>query len=446
MEKLLNSKVPPNDCDAEKAVIGGIFLNKSILNSLSEILVPEDFYYVEHKLIYNACLSLFNAGNPIDLLSVKIELERRNQFDLIGELTLMECVLDLSTASNAEYHAQIIKELSVRRKLIIYCTNIISKSFNPAIEVDVLLNDSEQQIFSVSQQKSYCNFINTNDLLLKVFENIEKNANNKSFVTGVSTGYRKFDELTSGLQPSDLVILAARPSMGKTALAVNIALNSAMRAKTKVAFFSLEMSKEQLMMRMLCVLANLSLSSLRKGMLGNDEMKKLYACTDYLSNTDIFIDDSADLSTLDLRGRCRRLKAEKGLDLVIVDYLQLMKSSKRTEAREQEISDISRNLKILAKELNVPVLALSQLNRRLEERSEKRPMLSDLRESGAIEQDADLIFFVYRDEVYNKNSTRKNIAEIIVGKQRNGPIGSFDLLFNGYSTTFRELRSEPNCF
>jgi len=437
-------KVPPQNMEAEQAVLGGVFLNSSVFAQLLDLLDEDDFYSPAHQKIFGAFCELFRKSIPIDLLTVADELQKGGHLDVIGgHPYLAELAGGVISAANAVYHADIVKERSVQRRLISVATEIIGRCFEPGTEVSELLDHSQQSIFQISQSRGTQPYKSSSELVSVVFEKLQERANQGELITGVPTGYRQFDEITAGLQPTDLIIVAGRPAMGKTAFALNLAMNAAIHNEVPTAIFSLEMGMDQLMMRMLCIHGLVDLKNVRSGFLNDEDWQKLLDAANALSQAPIFIDDTPALSAMELRSRCRRLKMDKGLGLVMVDYLQLMRASRRIDSREQEISDISRNLKALAKELHVPVIALSQLNRKVEERSNKRPMLSDLRESGAIEQDADVICFIYRDEVYNEDSPRKGVAEIIVGKQRNGPVGMVELAFINKSTAFRDLSHQP---
>lgn len=437
-------KTPPQNLEAEQAVLGGVFLNSAVFSQLTDLVDEDDFYSPAHQKIFASFKELFRKSIPIDLLTVADELHKGGHLDVIGgQPYLAELAGGVISAANAVYHAEIVKEKSVQRRLIRVATDIIGNCFEPGTEVSELLDQSQQSIFQIAQSRGTQPYRASADLVGEVFDKLQERANRGELITGVRTYYTPFDEMTSGLQPTDLIIVAGRPSMGKTAFALNIAMNAAVRDDLPTAIFSLEMGMDQLMMRMLCIHGLVDLKNVRSGFLGDDDWAKLVDAADALSRAPIYIDDTPALSAMELRSRCRRLKMDKGLGLVVVDYLQLMRASRRTDSREQEISDISRNLKALAKELHVPVVALSQLNRKVEERTNKRPMLSDLRESGAIEQDADVICFIYRDEVYNEDSPKKGIAEIIIGKQRNGPVGAVDLAFIGRSTAFRDLSHLP---
>ncbi len=435
-------RVPPNNIEAEQAVLGGILLRNEVFNTLADMLKAQDFYLPAHAVIFNAFSELYRKGAPIDLVSTASYLNDAKQLENAGgAVYLAELTGKVLASANAEYYAGIVRDKAQQRALIEACSNIISNCFDATIPVSDLLDESEQAVFAVAERTTGKDFQDTKGLLDIVFETLQKRMEKKSSVTGVTTGYLQLDRKTAGLQPSDLIIVAARPSMGKTAFALNMALRAAVQDNKKVAVFSLEMSAEQLMSRMLGAWAKVDLSNLRRGFLNDEEWSRLFASSDVLRQAPVFIDDTPALSPMELRARVRRLKARSGVDLVVIDYLQLMRASKRTDSREQEISEISRSLKALAKEMNIPVVALSQLNRKLEERGDKRPLLSDLRESGAIEQDADVILFIYRDEVYNKKEDNPNRgkAEIIIGKQRNGPIGTVELVFLPQYTAFEDL-------
>lgn len=438
-------RIPPQSLEAEQAVLGGILLRPQIMNTVVDLLGPDDFYLPSHVIIFRSILALYQKSAPIDLLSIAEELKNRNELEAAGgAVYLGDLAQAVVSAANAEYYAVIVRDKALQRGLIKVCSDIIGNCYDPTGDVATLIDESEQAVFSISRRTASRDFSSSRELLEKVFEQLSKLADAKDVITGVTTGYSRLDRLTAGLQPSDLVVVAARPSMGKTAFALCLALNAAIAKETPVAIFSLEMSKEQLMQRMLAVWGKVDLSKLRRpSLLSDDDWKNLYAAADAVSRAPIYIDDTPALSTLELRARARRLKSESGLGLVMVDYLQLMRSSRRTDSRELEISDISRSLKGLAKEIDVPVVALSQLNRKVEERGDKRPILADLRESGAIEQDADVIMFVYRDDVYKypKISERppQGVAEIIIGKQRNGPVGVAELMYISPYTSFEEM-------
>lgn len=442
IQKELLRRVPPHSPEAELAVLGGLLMRSQLMNSIADILTPDDFYLPAHKSIFNAFVDLYSRSAPIDLVSTAEWLKNHNELETAGgAVYLGQLAQAVVTGANAEYYAGIVRDKALQRNLIDACAGIIENSFDSSRDVNELLDESEQAVFAVSQRTAKKEFSKSGDLVEKVFDNLSRLANAHDVITGVTTGFEQLDALTAGLQNSDLIIVAARPSMGKTAFALCVALNAAIKQNVTVGIFSLEMSKEQLMQRMLAVRGKVNLSSLRKPYaLKDEDWQNLYQAADIISHAPIFIDDSSALSTMELRARARRLKAEHGLGLVVVDYLQLMRSGRRTDSRELEISDISRSLKGLAKELNIPVVALSQLNRKVEDRTDKRPILADLRESGAIEQDADVIMFVYRDDVYKiKNPAERPTmgeAEIIIGKQRNGPVGIADLVYVSPYTSF----------
>ncbi|SKA72963.1 replicative DNA helicase [Desulfobaculum bizertense] len=438
-------KVPPHNLEAEQAVLGGVFLKPNVFHDLVDLLGEDDFYSPAHRIIFRAFQECFRKSIPMDLVTVAEELRSMGLLDDVGgPVYLAELAASTVSASNALFHAQIVRNRAVQRQLIGVASGIIESCFDERSDVEGLLDESEQQIFAISEQRSNKSFVASKELVNQVFQKLQELYSRKEVVTGVPTGYYKFDEITAGLQPTDLIIIAGRPAMGKTSFALNLGLRAASDYGTPSAVFSLEMGMDQLMMRMLCTKARVNLSDMRRGFIDDEAWARLYDAAEDMSSSPIFIDDTPSISTLELRARCRRLKAEKGLGLVIVDYLQLMRAGRNIDSREQEISEISRSLKALAKELKVPVIALSQLNRKVEERTDKRPKLSDLRESGAIEQDADMIVFLYRDEVYNKSedNPKKGIAEIIIGKHRNGPTGAVELMFQKEYTAFENLTQQ----
>ena len=436
-------RVPPHSEEAEQAVLSGVFLRPDLLQEIIDQLRDTDFYIPAHRIIFGAFMALFEQNTPVDEVTVFDWLVNHSQLEAAGGAAYLG---DLSRAvvsgANAVHWAKIVRDKAMQRTLIETSAQIISNCYDATKDVPTLLDESERAIFSISERANSKTFSSSSELVRSVFDELLARYNNKSVTTGVPTGYMQLDKMTAGLQPTDLIILAARPSMGKTAFALNVAMRAALSGGATVAIFSLEMSKESLMDRMLCAWGRVELSRVRRGFLEDDDWAKLSASADALSQAKIFIDDTAGLTPLALRARCRRLKAEHGLDLVMVDYLQLMHSA-RNDSRELEISDISRNLKALAKELKVPVIALSQLNRKVEERTDKRPVLSDLRESGAIEQDADLIMFIHREDAYNKKGDRPKtgIAEIIIGKHRNGPTGTVELAYRPEFTAFDDLET-----
>lgn len=435
-------RVPPHSAEAETAVLCGLLTRPELINSICDMLVADDFYLPANRLIYNAFIELYSNSKAIDLVTTAEQLRNKGKLEKAGgAVYLGQLAQAVVIGANAEYYADIVREKAIQRNLIETCSKVISNCYNAGKNIDELLDESEQAVFSVARRTSKNSFTQSSDLLDKVFGDLTRLSTQHDVVTGITTGFERLDFLTAGLQNSDLIIIAARPSMGKTAFAMCLALNAAQKQNIPVAFFSLEMSREQLLQRMLAVRAKVDLSHLRRpSLLTQDDWTSLHAAADVISSIKIFIDDSPGISTMELRAKARRLKADQGLGLIIVDYLQLMRSSRRTDSRELEISDISRSLKSLAKELDLPVIALAQLNRKLEDRQEKRPILADLRESGAIEQDADVIMFVHREDVYRykKPSERppEGEAEIIIGKQRNGPVGSAELIYKSPYTSF----------
>jgi len=432
-------KIPPQNLEAEQSVLGGILIDNQALNSVLEILQADDFYSDAHRKIFAAILDLSEKGRPSDLITLSDVLKDRKQLDAVGGVSYLASLVDnVPSAANISYYSKIVKEKAILRSLIGTATDILSKSYAAGSDVDTLLDEAEHAIFEISENKIKPSFSPLKELIKDSFRTIERLYEKKELITGVPTGFEMLDEKTSGLQKSDLVVVAGRPSMGKTALALNIAQYAAIEANIPVAIFSLEMSKEQLAFRMLSSEARVDSQRLRRGFPGETDWPKLTTAAGRLAEAPIFIDDTAAITVLEMKAKARRLKAETGLGLVIVDYLQLMRSVGSRDSREQEISEISRSLKALAKELNIPVVALSQLNRQVEQRTNRRPQMADLRESGAIEQDADVIIFLYRDEVYNRSedNPEKGIAEIIIGKQRNGPVGTVKLSFLEKFTRF----------
>ncbi|HIG07189.1 MAG: replicative DNA helicase [Methylococcales bacterium] len=434
-------KVPPNSIQAEQAVLGGLMLDNEGWDKVAENVTEEDFYRKEHRYIFRAISQLASKMEPFDVVTVSEMLETMGEIDTVGGLAYVGMLAkDTPTAANIDAYAKIVRDRSVLRQLIHVGTTISGSVFNPeGQETSQLLENAERQVFEIAeqQQRGKSGFIPIRSLLAKAVDKIESLYEQDNPITGVSTGFTDFDEMTSGLQPADLVIVAGRPSMGKTTFAMNLAENVAIKAKKPVAVFSMEMPGDQLAMRMMSSLGRIDQHKVRTGKLDDDEWPRMTSAINLLAETQLFIDDTAALTPTEVRSRSRRLMREHGqLGLIVLDYLQLMQSPSSGENRVQQISDISRNLKALAKELNVPVVALSQLNRNLEQRPNKRPVMSDLRESGSIEQDADVIVFIYRDEVYNEDSADKGVAEIIIGKQRNGPIGTSRLTFLGQYTRF----------
>lgn len=439
--------IPPHSVEAEQAVLGGVFLKPDSLYTLVDMLKAEDFYLPAHGIIFSAFQDLFQRSIPIDLISVAEELKGKALLeDAGGAVYLAELARTSISAANAEYYAELVRDKSMGRQLITSCADTIAESYEPGSDIRSILDQTEQNIFAISQRGSGRNYKSSGELTRQLFEDLKARAERRDLVTGVPTGYSRLDYMTAGLQPSDLIILAARPSMGKTAFALNVAMRAAIRGGVGVVIYSLEMSMQQLIMRLLCSWGKVDVSRMRRSFLNDEDWQGLYQAADLFTDAPIYIDDTPSLSPLEMRARTRRLKSEKNIGLVVVDYLQLMRSNRRTDSRELEISDISRNLKAMAKELNVPVVALSQLNRKVEERADKRPILSDLRESGAIEQDADVIMFIYREAAYKKAHERPPVdtAEIIIGKQRNGPVGTVELVYAPAYTAFEDPENTYN--
>lgn len=434
-------KVPPQNLDAERCVIGGMLIDQNAASKVLELLKPEDFYKEQHRLIFKAIIGLYQKSEPADIVTVINAMKGSGDIkDAGGAAYLSEIVDTMPTAANIVYYAKIVHEKSILRGVIQSATEIAEMGFEAdGNDVDKFLDSAERIIFDVAQKRFKPSFTAVRDIVKDSFKAIEDLYERKELVTGVPSGFTELDKLTAGFQKSDLVIIAGRPSMGKTAFALNVVQYAALEAQKNCAVFSLEMSKEQLVQRLLCSEAKVDATKLRGGFLSDSDWPKLTRAAGSLSDANIFIDDTPALNVLEIRAKSRRLQMEKGLDLVIVDYLQLMRGIGHIENREREISEISRSLKALAKEIGVPVLALSQLNRAVENRVDKRPQLADLRESGSIEQDADVVMFVYRDEVYNKESEDKGTAEIIIGKQRNGPIGYAKLAFLSHYTRFENI-------
>jgi len=431
MSDLFADRLPPQNVEAEQAVLGAIFLEPSALTLASEILIPEDFYRAAHQKIFQMMLQLSDKGKAVDLITVTEELASAKLLEDTGGVSyLSELAGSVPTAANIEYYAKIVEEKSLLRRLIRTATTIASDGYTREDEVEVLLGEAEKSILEVSGRKNAGAFHNIKDVLVRTYDNIEVMNNRVGEVTGIATGFSELDRMTAGFQRNDLIIVGARPSVGKTAFALNIAQNVATKSGENIAIFSLEMGAEQLVMRMLCAEGNIDAQRLRTGSLTDEDWGKLTMAMGSLSNAGIFIDDTPGVRITDIRSKCRRLKQEHGLGMILIDYLQLILGSGRSgENRQQEVSEISRSLKALARELQVPVIALSQLSRGVEQRQDKRPMMSDIRESGSIEQDADVIAFLYRDDYYDRESESQNIIEIIIAKQRNGPTGTVSLAF-----------------
>ena len=435
-------KIPPNDTEAEQAVIGSMLIDRDAVILAIETLKEEDFYREDNKAIYSAMLNLYNRAEPIDIITVKEELISIGKFEAVGGLEyLAELPEKVPTTANVDKYIKIVEEKSILRSLIKASNEIITLGYDQTQEVETIMDEAEKKVFNVMQNRNQKGYTHIKDILIDAFAELEQLYNNKQQVTGVPTGFIELDYKTSGLHDSELIILAARPAMGKSAFALNIATNAALRANTPVAIFSLEMSKEQMTNRILCSEAMIDSNKLRTGKIEEDDWVKLVETLGPLSEAEIYIDDTPGISITEIRAKCRKLKLEKNIGMVIIDYLQLVQGTgnKRVGSREQEISEISRSLKILAKEINVPVIALSQLSRAAEQRPDHRPLLSDLRESGSIEQDADIVTFLYRDDYYNPDSENKNIAEVIIAKNRSGSTGTVELLWLGSYTKFANI-------
>lgn len=432
-------RVPPQNIEAEQSILGAILLDNDALSKVLEVLSPEDFYRESHRKIFDAMIELFEKNEAVDLITVTDSLKRSNELDTVGGVTYLSGLVNqIPTSANVRYHSKIVKEKALLRALLRSATEIAAKVYESPMEADEMVDYAEKTIFDISDKRTKTSFFTLKDVIKSSFEMIEHLYDKKEAVTGIPSGFRDLDELTTGFQPSDLIVIGGRPSMGKTALGLNIAQHVGLEMKEPVAVFSLEMSKEQLAMRMLCSEAMVDSNNVRKGFIRKEDWHRLTSAAGKLAEAPIFIDDSSSTTVLEMRAKARRLKMEHGgLSLVIVDYLQLMRGRGNFERREQEISEISRSLKGLAKELRVPVIALSQLNRGVEQRHDRRPTLADLRESGAIEQDADVIIFLYRDKVYSKeSSSHEDKAEVIIAKQRNGPTKTVHLTFLSHCTRF----------
>ncbi|WP_369823290.1 replicative DNA helicase [Sporosarcina sp. P17b] len=424
-------RTPPHNNEAEQSVLGAIFLEPQALITASEILLPEDFYRIAHKKIFETMLVLNDRGQPVDLVTIAEELKVKNELEDVGGISyITELANAVPTAANIVYYANIVEEKALLRRLIRVATDIVEDGYTREDEVEALLGEAEKKMMEVSNRKNAGDFRHIKDVLVETYDNIELLHTRKGDVTGIPTGFRDLDKITAGFQRNDLIIVAARPSVGKTAFALNVAQNVATKTDENVAIFSLEMGAEQLVMRMLCAEGNIDAQVLRTGNLEADDWRKLTMAMGSLSNAGIFIDDSPGIRINEIRSKCRRLQQEHGLGMIMIDYLQLIMGSGRgSDNRQQEVSEISRSLKALARELKIPVIALSQLSRGVEQRQDKRPMMSDLRESGSIEQDADIVSFLYREDYYDKETEMQNMIEIIIAKQRNGPTGTVTLAF-----------------
>ena len=450
----MQERVLPQNIEAEQAVLGAMLMDSDAIIKASELLIADDFYREAHKIIFSVILEIFNSNRAADLVTVTEALKRLNKLEDVGGIAYLSSLLgSVVTAANVTYHAEIVAEKSTLRRIIRVGTEMVSMGYEANDETGVLLDTAESRVLEIANRKKKSDYKLIGGILMETVSNIEKLVQNKGSLTGIPTGFSDLDKLTGGLHPSDFIILAARPSMGKTALALNIAQNVALRAPSRingeprtVAFFSLEMSEEQLVNRMLCSEANIDSQKMRIGVMSDKDWDSLWSACDTMSKAKIIIDDTPGITVMDMRSRARRMKAEHGLDLIVVDYLQLMQGSGKkitSGDRQQEVSEISRSLKALARELDVPVLALSQLSRGVESRSVKRPLLSDLRESGSLEQDADIVAFLYREDYYNPETENKH-TELIIAKHRNGPVDTVNLFFQKQFTKFVGFTKRDN--
>ena len=441
MEETLIKRVMPHSVEAEQSVIGAMMIDQEAITVASELLTSEDFYQKQYGVLFDAMTGLYNEGKPVDTVTLQ---NRLKEMDVGPELASLELIRDLITAvptsANVRYYAQIVQDKATLRRLIRVNEEIANTCYGGKEKVEDILEDTEKRIFQVLQKKSTDDFVPIKDIVLKALDKIEMASRNKGSVTGLATGFIDLDYKTSGFQPSDLILVAARPSMGKTAFVLNIAEYMAFRNNATVAIFSLEMSKEQLVNRLFSLESRVDAQLLRNGNLSDTDWANLIEGAGIIGRSNLIIDDTPGISVSELRSKCRKYKLEHNLDIVMIDYLQLMQGGKKSESRQQEISDISRSLKEIARDLQVPVVALSQLSRAVEQRPDHRPILSDLRESGAIEQDADVVMFLYREDYYNKDTERKDVAEVIIAKQRNGPIGTVELAWLPQYTKFANMQ------
>ncbi|MDD5934482.1 MAG: replicative DNA helicase [Clostridiales bacterium] len=440
MDEAFIKKIQPHSAEAEQSVIGSMIMDKDAIIAASEILTSEDFYQHQYGVLYDAMMELFGEGKPVDLITLQNKLREK---EVPPELCSIEFISDLvrsvPTSANVRYYANIVSEKALLRRLIKVTEGITNQCYLDKEKIDVILEDTEKEVFNIVQNRGNGDFVSIKDVVIQSLDSIEAASRNKGSVTGIATGFYDLDYKMAGLQPSDLILVAARPSMGKTAFVLNIAEYVAVKSKITTAIFSLEMSKNQLVNRILAMNSKVDSQAIRSGELNDDDWAKLMESARNIGESGLIIDDTPGISITELRSKCRKFKLEHNLGLVIIDYLQLMTGGKKSESRQQEISEISRSLKALAREINCPVIALSQLSRAVEQRPDKRPMLSDLRESGAIEQDADVVMFIYRDDYYNKDSEDAGISEIIIGKQRNGPTGTVKLAWLSQYTKFANL-------
>jgi len=439
--------IPPNDIEAEQSVLGSMIIDKDAITTAVEILTENDFYRPDHQKIFKAIAELFFKGEPVDLITLKNKLEQEGILEQVGGIKYIGTLANsVPTSAHIKKYSKIVEEKSLLRKLIKFSQTLSSMSYEANDNIETIIDFAQKSIFDIMQNRHTEEFSHIKDVLPKTFEKIEQTYNNKGETIGLATGFLDLDMKTAGLQPSDLILIAARPSMGKTAFALNIAQYVSVRNNVPIAIFSLEMSKEQLVNRILSAEAHIDAQKLRTGDLDSEDWLNIVQSMGPLSSAPIYIDDTPSITVNEVRSKCRKLKLEKGLGLVIIDYLQLMSANPNTKGdnRQQEISEISRSLKALAREIDAPVIALSQLSRACEARADHRPMLSDLRESGAIEQDADIVAFLYRDEYYNPDTEKKGVAEVIIAKQRNGPTGTIDLMWLGKYTKFSNIQQPYN--
>ena len=440
MDEAVVKRILPHSTEAEQSVLGAMIMDSDAITTASEIITGDDFYNKQYGLIFDTIVELQNSGSSVDLVTLQNKLKEK---DVPPEVSSLEYVKDfvsaVYTSANIKNHAEIVQQKAVLRKLIRTTEGITNTCYAGKDDVETILEDTEKKVFDIVQRRNAGEFVPIQQVVMNALDMIEKAAKNKGAITGVPTGFTDLDYSTAGFQPSDLILIAARPSMGKTAFALNIALHAALKCQKSVAVFSLEMSKEQLVNRLFAMESKVNSQNLRTGNLSDKEWDKLMEGAIEVGKSKLIIDDTGSISISELRSKCRKFKLEHGLDMIMIDYLQLMTGNGKTDSRQQEVSDISRSLKALARELNVPVIALSQLSRKVEERPDHRPMMSDLRESGAIEQDADVVMFIYRDDYYNKDTEKPNVAEIIIAKQRNGPVGTIELAWLPDFTQFKNL-------
>lgn len=441
----MSARIPPQNIEAEQSILGGLLLDKEAFDQIADVIESDDFYKPTHQKLYVAIKELHDKSQPIDIITITNHLESKDGVDSVGGYEYLVGLLEKTiTSANIETYAKIVREKSLLRKLIHTNSQLIEKAYNQDYpDIEVFLDQAEAEIFKVAEKSTSQGLVGSMDIVKSSIEKIEELYRKKADITGLATGFTDLDKMTSGLHPGELVIIAARPSMGKTAFSLNIAEHIAIRQKKTVAYFSLEMGKESVMMRMLAAEAKVGIGEIRSGKIHDSSWPKLINAAGSLSEAPLFLDDTSAVSPFEIRARCRRLKAQHGLDCIMIDYLQLMDLKQKVESRERAVSEISKTLKVIAKELQVPVVALAQLNRGVEGRSDKRPMLSDLRESGSIEQDADVIMMLYRDDYYDKDDPEKQgYAEVIIGKQRNGPTGTVKLRFDAKFNKFRDAEPE----